>query len=186
MKDSIEQLVKDCQQGDEVAWRKLMDTLTPVIFSICRQSGLSNHECFDVYGQVSYELATKISQVNSPNKIISYVAITTRRKILNYFRSLKYIKYLDFDKLDLYPDYSSNNPDKELEIRKRNEIICEALKELSKKEKKLLNALFFEGTKPNYKKVAKKLGVPESSIGPMRARSLSKLKKILNQKIKKI
>ncbi|MBU8934017.1 MAG: sigma-70 family RNA polymerase sigma factor [candidate division Zixibacteria bacterium] len=182
---SLRHIVTRCQQGDDDAWDKLMNIVTPIIFSICRQSGLNSQECFDVFGQVSYKLVTHIHRISSPNKTVAYVATTTRRMVANFFRASKFVNYLDSDGMSLFPDSPSERPDQVLEMNRRIEALKTALLTLSDKEKELITALFLENSRPDYKAIAKRFGIPVSSIGPTRGRNLTKLRRILEKKTKR-
>lgn len=180
-RQTLKQLVARCQQGDESAWDDLMDYVRPVVFSICRQKGLASQECLDVFGHISYKLVTHIDQVASPGKVLSYVATATHRRVANLFRASKFIHYVD-GSVDVSTDSPGDRPDQALELNRRIEALKEALLQLSPREKELITALFLERGRPDYKAVAERLRMPVSSIGPTRARTLEKLRKILEKK----
>ncbi len=178
-RNSLRQIVTRCRRGSDEAWDELLDHVRPVVFSICRQSGLSSEECLDIFGQVSYMLVTRIDEVTSPERILSYVATATRRRISNLFRASKFVRHLDLGSLDIPSNSPSERPDAVHEFNRRVEALRSALLRLSPREKELITALFLERDQPDYKAVAERLGMPVSSVGPTRARTLEKLRRIL-------
>jgi len=166
--ESLAALVRKCQDGDDGAWNELMDMSSPV-------------ECFDIFGQVSYALVTHIDNIKSPNKVISYVATATKRAVANHFRSADRVDHIDINLIDEFSEAFEGGPDEKLQLNRRSAALAEALSILTDKERMLLRLLFFEGDRPDYKRVSEVLDIPESSIGPTRARSLAKLRKVLEE-----
>ena len=69
----------------------------------------------------------------------------------------------------------------ELDRRELVEWINQALNQLDQRGQLLLTALYFDPNEPDYVAIAKQLGIPLGSIGPMRGRYLKKLQRILQQ-----
>lgn len=75
--DTFTALVRRCRNNDRQAWQRLIDLISPYIFSICRNMKLSREESFDVYGQVCYRLLTGIHKLRTPAKLLAYVGTVT-------------------------------------------------------------------------------------------------------------
>ncbi|MFZ5980585.1 MAG: RNA polymerase sigma factor [Candidatus Zixiibacteriota bacterium] len=179
---SLGKLVKRCLRGEKQAWVSLIEIISPVIFSICRKMKLSREESFDIYGQVCYLLLQNISRLKDEEKVISYVATITRREIYALYRKSKIFEYLDESVLSNISREGIPDQDQILEATRRGEKLMKALVLLPERDYKLIMTLFFDKTEPSYKETSRKLGIPVSSIGPTRARSLEKLLKILKKK----
>ena len=178
-------LVKKCRQGDKKAWARLVDIISPIIFSICRKMKLSREESFDIFGQVCYLLLENIDKIKTSEKIVSYVATMTRREVYALYRKSRVYEYFDNRTLENITGKQADetlNPDKLYEMTRREEELMKALLLLPEREYKLLRMLFLDRSEPSYRETAEKLGIPVSSIGPTRARGLEKLYRILKKK----
>ena len=181
VRNEIAELVKRCRKGDKQAWSELMKRVSPVIFSICRTMRLSREESFDVYGQVSYLLLTNLNKLRSPEKLLSYVSTTTKREVYALSKRSKFFEYMQDTELLEQSDPNHATPDELYRISKNKEILMKAMAMLPQRDYDLLRILFFESGEPDYEKASAMLDIPVSSIGPTRARSLAKLKKILKK-----
>lgn len=175
-------LVERCRKGDKKAWTKLMEMVSPVVFSVCRSMKLSRDESFDVFGQAAYLLLTNLDRLRSPEKLLSYIATTTRREIYALNRRSRFFEYLSDFSIDGRIGRSDKAPDQLYEQSKRTELLMKAIPLLPPRDYELIRSLFLDSSEPSYREISKKLGMPVSSIGPTRARSLAKLKKILKKK----
>lgn len=179
---SLADIVKACVNGDKKAWARLLDLVSPVVFSICGRMHLSREESFDIYGQVCYLLLKNICSIRSANKLLAYVATTTRREIYAYCRRSRVFDYVEAEGLTDMPAGLEMSPDRILETTERSEILMNAMVMLPERDYWLLRTLFFDQSEPNYHKAARLLDVPVSSVGPIRARSLARLRNILKKK----
>lgn len=178
-------LVKKCRQGDKKAWAKLVDIISPIIFSICRKMKLSREESFDIFGQVCYLLLENIDNIKAAEKVVPYVATITRREVYALYRKSRVYEYFDDRELeDITGERTTEplNPDKLYEMTRRDEELMQALLLLPEREYKLLRMLFLDRSEPSYRETAEKLNIPVSSIGPTRARGLDRLYRILKKK----
>ena len=180
--NALTNLVKKCRAGDKEAWAVLVDVITPVIFSICRRMRLSREESFDIFGQVCYLLLKNLENIKSAEKVVGYVATMTRREIYAYHRKHRLYESLENQVHDFPAEADRSDPDKMLEKTRRSEKLIKALLSLPERDFELIRMLFLEKDTPSYKETSRRLGIPEASIGPTRARSLKKLYRILKRK----
>jgi len=178
----LSSLVSRCQQGNDNAWHELIDLIGPVIFSLCRKSRLSQDESFDIFGRVSLQLVGSIDSLKSPEKILSFVATITRRQIYNFYQTLKVVDYLDDQAISAIPDTAGDSPARVYELTRKRQILLTAMNLLPERDHKLMQMLFLDPDEPSYKEISKKLKIPVSSIGPIRAKVLAKLYRILGNK----
>jgi RNA polymerase sigma factor (sigma-70 family) len=178
----LNSLVGKCQKGDESAWHELIDLVGPVIFSLCKKSRLSRDESFDIFGRVSLQLVKSIHKLKSPEKVMSFVATITRRQIYNFYQDLKVVEYLDDQILQTVPDKGGDTPEKIYKLTWQRRVLMEAMRGLSERDYRLVKMLFFDPDEPSYQEIAARLKMPVSSIGPIRAKVLAKLNRILKSK----
>lgn len=177
----LKNLIRRCKEGDNHAWHELIDLVGPVIFAQCRRSNLTRDESFDIFGRVSYQLVNSIESLKSPEKILSFVATIARRQIYDFFQSLKIVDYFGDQSMDSVHDDSASDPEKEIEITRLRQVLLEAMSTLSERDCKLVKMLFFDPKEPSYKEISEKLKMPVSSIGPIRAKILARLYKVLKK-----
>jgi len=178
----FENLINQCIKGDDKSWHELIDHVGPVIFSLCKKSRLSRDESFDIFGRVSYQLLNSINSLKSPEKILSFVATITRRQIYHFYKNLKIVDFYGEQLKELIPADSGNAPDKLYETTRLRQVLLEAMSHLSERDYKLVKMLFLDPDEPSYKEISEKLKMPVSSIGPIRAKILAKMYKVLNKK----
>jgi RNA polymerase sigma factor (sigma-70 family) len=179
---NISNLVERCRNGEGDAWEELIDRVAPVVFGICGRMRLSREESFDIFGQVSYLLLKKLGSLKSAEKVLTYVATMTRREIYALNRKSKIIQHLGKYVTDDIHDLSGNSPEDIFEATRRSEAVMKAISLLPIRDYLLIKALFFDSSNPSYEEIAGRLKVGVSSIGPLRARSLEKLKRIFERK----
>ena len=176
------QLIARCCRRDDSAWEELIDLVSPVIFSIAYRSKLTRDESFDIFGQVSGILFEHLEELQSPAKLLSYVATIARRQIYNTFRGSDRVERISREIMEELPENHDRAPDHDLEQEQERAQLLEAMAELPERDYKLLYALYFDPESPSYVDIGKNLNMPESSIGPTRARALRKLQIILTSR----
>lgn len=179
---ALNELVKRCKDGDEQAWHILLDQVAPMIFSTCKSKQLTREQTFDVFGQVSLQLVTNIGKLQFPAALFSYVRTITRRQIYDLFRKVKQDKAMEAEIENALLADEKSNPDQIYERKEYESILRQALLSLPSRDFELLRALFLEKGEPSYEEIGKRLGMPASSIGPTRARSLEKLYRALKKR----
>jgi len=113
---------------------------------------------------------------------MSFVATITRRQIYNFYQDLKVVEYLDDHILKAMPDRNSETPERIYSLTRQRRILMEAMMGLSERDYRLVKMLFLDPDEPSYKEIASKLKMPVSSIGPIRAKVLAKLYRVLKSK----
>jgi RNA polymerase sigma factor (sigma-70 family) len=175
-------LADRCLKGDDSAWAEMVRIITPSIFGVCKSMRLTREDSLETFGQVSYLLLKILPKLRSPAKILSFVSVTTRREALRTRNRAKILDRILSTKSVYISATQERNPEELLEAKQRRETLVAAVLSLPEKESKLMWSLFFDESRPKYKEISKKLGMPVSSIGPTRARCLEKLRKVLKRK----
>lgn len=179
---AISALIDRCRSGDERAWHRLIDFVGPYIFAICNRSQLTRDESFDVFGQVSFQLIKSIESLQDPARIFSFVGTITRREIYAFFQKINQVDHIDDEAAKAIPDNQSATPEEDIMFLDKRSVLMEAMSALPERDFKLMKMLYFDPEEPSYKTIAKKLGMPVSSVGPIRGKVLKKLYKLLKDK----
>ena len=179
---SLDQLVQRCRGSDEQAWRELLETVAPLIFSICRGAGLNRDEGFDVFGHVCYVLLRRFEHIRSPGRLLAYVAQITRHEAYALRRKAQAVVLLDDNQLEAFSPNEDAAPDIVYQRARRTETLMKALAQLPDRDQMLIRTLFLGKNKPDYQEASEQTGIPVPSIGPTRARCLQKLYRLLKRK----
>lgn len=178
---SLTQLVTQCLEGNAESWARLVDAITPVIMSVCRSMGLAREDSLDVFGQTCYLLLTNLDRLKSPDKLMAYVATTTRREVLASVRRGRLFEVARESGVIEVTGQASANPEQMAEQSEKTAILVKAIWKLPEREARLMYHLFLDPEEPSYEDISTRLKIPVASIGPTRSRCLQKLGRILKR-----
>ena len=180
--DDTGQLVRGAADGDEVAWRGLVERFSGLVWAVARAHRLTNADAADVFQTTWLRLAEHIHGIEHPDRVGAWLATAARRECLQSLRSAgRTLPTDDMDRLDITP--AVGNPteetvltaEQEREDADRAAVAWRALDRLSARCRELLRVLM-ASPPPSYAEVAAALGLPLGSIGPTRARCLQRLR----------
>ncbi len=185
MEKSDAELVKACRGGDEAAWNELVERYQRLIFTIPRRAGLSEEQSADIFQEVFLTLFEKLNDIEQPEKIRSWIVTTAKFKTWSAVRGEKKFWVPDTEEemeaeMANLPDNSPLADDRLIELEQQH-LIRLALKELETRCRKILSMIYLRDSAASYAEVALEIGVPDTSISPLRARCLKKLAKILEK-----
>lgn len=183
------QLIEACLAGRQEAWEELLSRYQRLIYSIPIQAGMSRADAAEVFQSVSIKLLKKLSTLRDRERLAKWVATTTTRESWKLARSRRRDNARSASSED-DGSYDFNiiasalplQEEQQLLVEKQ-QIVQEAVRSLPEKCRELITLLFLRPDEPSYEEVSEKMGIPESSIGPTRARCLQKLKKMLEGKV---
>jgi RNA polymerase sigma factor (sigma-70 family) len=170
-------LVTECLEGKEPAWAALIDKYKNLIFSIPIRCGFSQEEAADIFQTVCLDLLTELPRLREVQALAGWLIQVTRNKCFHRKESVLHNKIQEIGDLDP-PDLSAL-PDNVLAEVQQEQLLREALSELTPQCQKLLRMLFFEAPPRPYVEVAKELHRSRGAIGFMRRDCLQKLRKRL-------
>jgi RNA polymerase sigma factor (sigma-70 family) len=170
MARSAEDIVDRCLRGDARAWDEFVDRYQRLVWSVARSYRLPVEDCDDVTQAVLVAALRHLADLRDPAKAASWLVTSAHRESWRVARARRRT-------VDLVGDFASvSDPDPEraadLESLHGMRVALDALGDPCRA---LLVALFAEN-EPHYPDIARKLGMPVGSIGPTRARCLSKLR----------
>jgi RNA polymerase sigma factor (sigma-70 family) len=173
------ELIEACLNGKNQAWEALITRYQRLVYSIPLRYGLSEHDANDVFQNVSLLLLENLHALRDRQRLGAWLVITTRRECWRMTRQRRQVT-LAQETASVNEQVTEKAPSEEdLLTLERQSIIRTALEQLGIPCQQLLTLLFYTEPKPGYAEVAKKLTLPEGSIGPDRARCLEKMMKIL-------
>lgn len=173
------ELIAMCLNGDVRAWETLMRRYRRLIFSIPIKFGLREHDSSDIFQTVCLKLLEHLHEVKDDRKISNWLATTTTRQCLAVLSS-KQREAGPEAETDEPLDPAGTLEDIQL-LAERYQQLRDAVGELPPRCRSMIEMLYLERTHYNYEEIGLKLGMPVASIGPVRARCLDRLRKILQE-----
>jgi len=177
---SDERLVAACRKGDQEAWAALVDKYKSLIFSSPIKLGLYG-DAADIFQAVCLDLLTDISRLREPRALPKWLMQTCYHKCLQARRRAeKNVPLTEEDRETSAEDgVPSTLPDDMMVQLEKQQMVRNAIAELSPRCERMVRMLFFETPPRPYEEIAKELGIATGSIGFIRGRCLGKLKQQL-------
>jgi RNA polymerase sigma factor (sigma-70 family) len=167
-------LVTRAADGDQAAWNALVDEFGGLVWRTTRAHRLDAADAADVFQTTWMRLVENLDRVQDPARLGAWLATTARHESLSVIRrSARLIPRSD----DL-PDLSTNAPQPDERLISEHDAILlrTALERLEPRDRALLRMLAADPT-PSYAEVSAALGIAIGSIGPTRARALTRLRR---------
>ncbi|MCA1699765.1 MAG: sigma-70 family RNA polymerase sigma factor, partial [Actinobacteria bacterium] len=172
--EHIALLVTRAADGEQAAWNALIDEFGGLVWATTRAHRLSSTDAADVFQNTWMRLVENLDRIQDPARLGGWLATTARRESLTVIRHARRM----IPRSDDLPDLASDAP------HPVQRLICEhdatavqtALARLGPRDRALLRMLAAEPT-PSYAEIGAALGMAIGSIGPTRARALSRLRR---------
>ena len=168
-----QELVEACLDGDEASWAELIRKYQRLIYSTARVLCPEPADTADVFQQVCLELYQRLPQLRDAQSLPKWLITVTRRKSVDVVR--RWSKTAELAEEDFHCD-------PEIEALQRHRELEQSLEQLPERSRQLLVHLYFSEEPLSYTEIAERLGIPVSSIGPTRARSLQKLRRLMESR----
>ena len=179
-------LVKAAAQGDEAAWRVLVERFSSLVWAVARSFRLSTADASDVYQTVWLRFAEHLGRIQNPEQVGAWLATTARRESIRVVRSRgRSTPMEDAALADLVPPNEASPELAVLDAEQarletdRTKQMWTAFRDLPARCQQLLRILM-ASHRPSYVEAAAALDVPVGSIGPTRARCLRQLRRLMN------
>jgi RNA polymerase sigma factor (sigma-70 family) len=170
-------LVTRAAAGDQGAWDSLVERYAPLVWSICRR-GLPDRRDIDDVGQTVWLLLVeKIGTLREPAALPGWLITTTQRECLRVRRGARRHEHAELPSDEqLPPAPDATLIEQEVLAREREAALRAAYAELPRRSRELLTMLMRDPP-CSYQEISAALGIAVGSIGPMRARCLSQLRR---------
>jgi RNA polymerase sigma factor (sigma-70 family) len=177
---SDERLVAACRKGDQQARAALVDKYKNLIFSIPIKLGLYD-DASDIFQSVCLDLLNDLPRLREPRALPKWLMQICYHKCLQARRRAERNVPFAEEACEsrTNDDVPSTLPDDMLLQLEKEQMVRNAITELSPRCERMVRMLFFETPPRPYEEVAKELGIATGSIGFIRGRCLTKLKQQL-------
>lgn len=178
-----EQLLAACLRGDPAAWDSLVDRYAALIYSIPLKYGFREADAADVFQSVCVTLLEKLGTVREPRGLAAWIITTTSRQCLALAQRQTRERNRTADRqvpTEIEAAAPDPLPEEEVLALERQYAVRAAINQLPPKCRGLIEALFSDAhEQTSYQQLSDRLGVPMNSLGPTRARCLSRLRHLL-------
>ncbi len=172
-----ERLVRQCLNGDQDAWNKLVDRYKGLIYSVPVKYKLGPEDAADIFQSVCVELFTNLRRLRNIKSLRSWLVTVALHKCFHWKKQQR--RQEKFDAMEVQ-EAMAVAPDVLKEIR-REQAVRDAIERLPPRCAELIRMLFFEQPPLPYSEIAKRMGLATGSIGFVRGRCLHRLQKILQE-----
>ncbi len=167
------ELLVSCRAGDQDAWSMLVDRYQRLVYTVALRNGVGHDDAADVTQSVFIALLESTNGIHSGDRLASWLMTVARRQAW---------------RLRARHDHETPQPDPGLDVPDQLDaisdwegvaVVHEALGRLEQPCRDLVIRLYFDPAAPSYAEIAARMGKAIGTIGPMRARCLNSLRKLL-------
>ena len=186
MSMSDAELIGAARKGDESAWEQIVARYQSLINAISRRYRLAPSDAHDVSQHVWLQLVDHVDKLRDPRALPGWIAVTTTHRCYEISRAQKRSVTVDplaIGGFDLVVTAAKRmNSDGRLDIdddllrAEQRSAVQQGLAELTEAQQQLLLLLVADPPVP-YREIGRRMNLPTGSIGPTRARLLTKLRR---------
>jgi len=167
------------RSGQSAGMATLVEDVTPLLWHLARQQGLSHQGAEDVVQNTWLKLVEHAPSIADPQSVLKWLITTTKREswaVVARRQRDEPSPYVDVREQE--PDTTAPSPEDSLLTDLESQLVWQHFTTLPERCKTLLRVIAF-AEKPDYAAIAAALGMPVGSIGPTRGRCLAKLRAAL-------
>jgi len=173
--DELTDLVRAAADGDEDAWSRLVERYLPLVRSVIRWHGLSGQDSEDVAQILWLRLVEHLKDIREPRALPGWIKTTTRNECMQLLKSARRAVPVGASVEPQPVTPADHELDEDLLRAERHQALLTALAELPEHQRTLL-VLLAADPPLSYAEVSRLLDIRIGSIGPTRARALSRLR----------
>ncbi len=181
-------LVEACLRGEGGAWEELIAAASPGLAAVVRET-LRRARCPADAAHVDDRLAETFAELlrddcrtlrswSGQASLLSWLKVIAYRRTLKFIDRRRPAPSLDDSAAGLTPTATGASPGEEVELRESRALVRGALEKLKTRDRVLLEGHVIRGQ--SYAALAERLGVKESSVGPLLARAKKRLRALLS------
>ncbi|MGY1679184.1 RNA polymerase sigma factor [Geodermatophilus sp. SYSU D01176] len=179
---ALADLVRRVADGDQGAWRAVVERYGGLLRSVVRTYRLSDSQAADAVQATWLQLVENADAIREPERLAGWLRTTVRRECLATIRRAGRERPSDPHSLqpavELPADRADADPEAIVLRRERADLVRAAVQDLPEHSQQLLG-LLVASPPLSYQEIGSRLGMPVGSIGPTRARLLARLRTAL-------
>jgi RNA polymerase sigma factor (sigma-70 family) len=176
--ESLDVLIPAAAAGDRLATASLVNRYTSLIRSVARGYRLTDSDVDDVTQTVWMRCFQHLGRLREPRALPGWLKTTAQHEALRL--STAQVRSTAMDPIDLERILDRTgvcDGSADLLREEAGRAVRDGLAELPAAQRRLLTLLHADA-QPSYREISEALGIPQGSIGPTRARSLAKLRRM--------
>ena len=162
------------RDGNASSMSTLVEQVTPLLWSVVRQQGLSRQSAEDVVQNTWLTLVRSADSVRDAQAITRWLCTSARREAWRVSKASSRTRPVEDEMIDARMPAQAS-PESEVVAHDESAQLWQALSRLPDRCQRLLRIVAWE-PRPDYSSVADTLSMPVGSIGPTRRRCLDKLR----------
>jgi RNA polymerase sigma factor (sigma-70 family) len=174
----VAELVRRAAEGDMLAWDRLVDQYSRLIWSITIDFKLAESDAADVAQTTWLRLLEHIDRIEYPERVGSWLAATARNECLRNLAARKRVIVGHEDVESETAVAMEPAVDEHLLAAERAQVVRDAMAHLPRRWQRLLEMLMADPP-ASYADISDELELPIGSIGPTRGRCLARLRVLL-------
>jgi len=175
-------LVRECLGGSEDAWAALLEKYKNLIYSIPIRRGIPRDAAADIFQRVCLLLLAELPRLRQAEALPMWLIRVTSRECLRWRRQEQpYAAGEPGEPERALSRDAPPVPEEMLAQIKAEQMLRDAVRGLPARCRELIHMLFFETPARPYREVAASLGLAEGSIGFIRGRCLTRLRRHLEK-----
>jgi RNA polymerase sigma factor (sigma-70 family) len=174
--------VRECVRGNEEAWAALLDKYKNLIFSVPIKRGIPREDAADVFQRVCLLLLAELPHLREAKALPMWLIRVTSHECERWRRQEH--PYAARPPSDVEPAEIPDAqplPEDVLAQVREEQVLRDAVRTLPPRCRELIDMLFFEAAARPYQEIAAHLGLATGSIGFIRGRCLTRLRRELEK-----
>ena len=176
---NVDELVKRCQDGDQLAWEVLVRTYQSRVYGIAYSYAGDRDEARDLAQDTFIRVYRRIKSCREPERFTTWLIQVTRHVCIDHLRHRKARPAIHDLPVDDLRDLSSTeaDPETDLEILKKKQLVYQGLRKLSTLNRDVIVLKELQGLKIT--EIAEIMKVPAGTIKSRLNRARIELARIL-------
>lgn len=175
-------LVRECVRGNEEAWAALLAKYKNLIYSIPVKRGIPRDDAADVFQRVCLLLLAELPQLREAKALPMWLIRVTSHECERWRRQEHPYAAREASGVETSEMTDERPlPEDMLAQVREEQVLRDAMRALPSRCRQLIEMLFFETPARPYQQIAEQLGLAAGSIGFIRGRCLTRLRRELEK-----
>ncbi len=173
-------IIDACLDGNEKAWRVLVNRYKRLVYSIPIKWGLSPEDSIDIFQAVWLDCFRQLPSLRNVERLQPWLIRVAVHRCHRLTAGMRARGETAFAEDEMDEAWCTEDVAILFELDKE-QLVRSALEKLTPRCRRVIQCLFFEEPHSGYQAIASRLALSESSIGFSRERCLNSLKRILGE-----
>lgn len=186
---SDDDLLRQCRAGHQGAWSTLVRRFQRLVYTVPRRARLDDALAADVFQTTFQRLFEHLDRIEDGSRVRAWLVTTAKRETLRLLAERQRMVAVDPGgdadggddppAIERVPDPAPLQDEQLAQLQELDRVRA-AVDRLDPRARQFVELMFLQPEPLPYAELAARLGIPEGSIGPTRARCLAKLRRLLD------